>query len=142
MQRLTRSRRLRAARFGRYPSSSMAWRTRAAVSGATRDGALSTFDTVCRETPAAAATSEIVTAPAITPPRLTLMFRPDPADLIVQILTGRATCQGGVANPFPRRYQGTGGQFDLSAGERVPEGALMLGRELGVRDGRRPPAGA
>jgi hypothetical protein len=57
---LARSRRLRAARFCRYSSFWIAVWTRRVVSGATRCGALSTFDTVCRETPANTATSAIV----------------------------------------------------------------------------------
>src|SRR5918999_4850796 len=93
----------------------MARRTRAAVGGATLAGALRTFDTVCRETPAAAATCEIVTAPAICQtPRSAWVL----SDLIVQILTGYVVCQGGMTNPFPPRYRGR--RLTVPGQSRVP----------------------
>src|SRR4051794_385132 len=50
-----------AIRFGTEPRRSMAARTRAVVSGETRSGVLMTRETVIGATPAAAATSVILT---------------------------------------------------------------------------------
>ena len=53
---------VRATAEGWKPSSAMALRTRALVRGATRRVALRTWETVVTDTPAACATSLIVTA--------------------------------------------------------------------------------
>src|SRR4051812_16023595 len=80
----------------------MARRTRSAVSGATRPGALSPFEAVWRGTPAGAATSEIVTPFAFRPlmplPRAGFRkIRHNRGNLIVQIATARevmsSTCR-------------------------------------------------
>lgn len=54
-------RRERATRLEEYPSSSITVRTRSAVVAATPYRPLTTFDTVATETPAARATSVMVT---------------------------------------------------------------------------------
>src|SRR5258708_38192632 len=94
--------RLTAPALGTYPSSSITWRSRAAVAGSSSPFPLSTRETVVLLTPARAATSAMVMGTGQSPPHVVVRrkYRCVPAETAALADSGRPR------NRFRNRFRG------------------------------------